>query len=319
MSPLSDWPWRHAQFRPSSWAVERCWYKCLQMHVAIPVLFRHVEIVTWFGDLNSDLRKHLEIFWQHEVMKYPLRNTSTIKWLDCVAVGRLLCAIHDLIGQALGDGLDVSEGTVSCTGANQVDGLIHSAQWRHIYSLTAHHTCWAHSCGVFTRTSVLHSIHEHLDGVLVGEEVDDLEGMLDNAHCHELLAVVAAMHHHGAHQALNDGAQSLAEASHLVSALSVRKEQLSRFADGNVVHQTQVRQHHILIGPGKSQVSIFQNNMVLSSENIFLLYFWSKNGFGPFWKRQLIANEIPFAKQLYLGGRHLEMPLLSGALGSLSL
>ena len=239
------------------------------MHVAIPVLFRHVEIVTWFGDLNSDLRKHLEIFWQHEVMKYPLRNTSTIKWLDCVAVGRLLCAIHDLIGQALGDGLDVSEGTVSCTGANQVDGLIHSAQWRHIYSLTAHHTCWAHSCGVFTRTSVLHSIHEHLDGVLVGEEVDDLEGMLDNAHCHELLAVVAAMHHHGAHQALNDGAQSLAEASHLVSALSVGKEQLSRFADGNVVHQTQVRQHHILVGPqSRAVVRGWHSGFIIFSDKL---------------------------------------------------
>ena len=214
-----------------------------------------------------------------DTMKYPLRNASKIKWLDCVAVGRLLCAIHDLIGQALGDGLDVSEGTVSCTSANQVDGLIHSAQWGHIYSLTAHHTCWTHTCGVFTRTPVLHSIHEHLDGVLVGEEVDDLEGMLDNAHCHELLAVVAAMHHHGAHQALNDGAQSLSEASHLVSALSVGKEQLSRFADGNVVHQTQVRQHHILVGPQSHAVmrgwhSGFTMFLTSESKALVWLTFW---------------------------------------------
>ena len=36
----------------------------------------------------------------------------------------------------------------------------------------------------------------HLDGVLVGEEVDDLKRVRDNADGQELLAVVAALHHH---------------------------------------------------------------------------------------------------------------------------
>jgi hypothetical protein len=35
----------------------------------------------------------------------------------------------------------------------------------------------------------------NLDGVLVGEEVDDLECMCDDADSHKLLAVVAALHH----------------------------------------------------------------------------------------------------------------------------
>lgn len=35
-----------------------------------------------------------------------------------------------------------------------------------------------------------------LDGVLVGEEVDDLERVRDNADGEELLAVVTAIHHH---------------------------------------------------------------------------------------------------------------------------
>ena len=35
----------------------------------------------------------------------------------------------------------------------------------------------------------------YLDGVLVGEEVDDLERVRDNADGQELLAVVAALHH----------------------------------------------------------------------------------------------------------------------------
>jgi hypothetical protein len=35
----------------------------------------------------------------------------------------------------------------------------------------------------------------HLHGVLVGEEVDDFEGVLDDAQRHQLLAVVAAKAH----------------------------------------------------------------------------------------------------------------------------
>jgi hypothetical protein len=38
----------------------------------------------------------------------------------------------------------------------------------------------------------------NLDGVLVGEEVDDLKGVSNNAGCHELLSVVAALHHQAA-------------------------------------------------------------------------------------------------------------------------
>ena len=39
-------------------------------------------------------------------------------------------------------------------------------------------------------------MYTDLDGVLVGEEVDDLERMCDNANGQKLLAVVAALHHH---------------------------------------------------------------------------------------------------------------------------
>jgi hypothetical protein len=38
------------------------------------------------------------------------------------------------------------------------------------------------------------------------EEVDDLERVLDDADSQELLAVVAAVHHHGVDETLNDGA-----------------------------------------------------------------------------------------------------------------
>lgn len=46
----------------------------------------------------------------------------------------------------------------------------------------------------------------HLHGVLVGQEVDDLQGVLDDASRHELLTAVAALAHQGAAKALHDGA-----------------------------------------------------------------------------------------------------------------
>lgn len=46
---------------------------------------------------------------------------------------------------------------------------------------------------------------------LSSQQVDDLEGVLDDAHGHQLLAVVAAVHHHGVGQTLHDGALGLTE------------------------------------------------------------------------------------------------------------
>lgn len=43
--------------------------------------------------------------------------------------------------------------------------------------------------------SIWHECATDLDGVLVGEEVDDFERVCNNTHGHELLSVVAALHH----------------------------------------------------------------------------------------------------------------------------
>lgn len=48
----------------------------------------------------------------------------------------------------------------------------------------------------------------HLHGVLVGEEVDDLQGVLHDASRHQLLTAVATLAHQGAAKALDDGALS---------------------------------------------------------------------------------------------------------------
>ena len=47
---------------------------------------------------------------------------------------------------------------------------------------------------------------------LSGEQVNDLEAVLDDPNGHELLAVVAAVHHEAVDQSLDDRALSLAEA-----------------------------------------------------------------------------------------------------------
>lgn len=46
---------------------------------------------------------------------------------------------------------------------------------------------------------------------LSGQQVDDLEGVLHDTHGHQLLAVVAAVHHHGVGQTLHNGALGLTE------------------------------------------------------------------------------------------------------------
>ena len=67
-------------------------------------------------------------------------------------------------------------------------------------------------------------VHDHLDGVGVSEQVDDLQGVLDDADGHDLLAVVAAVHHEGVGEALDDGALRLAEPLLGVAARGVRQE-----------------------------------------------------------------------------------------------
>lgn len=55
------------------------------------------------------------------------------------------------------------------------------------------------------------------------QQVDDLKGMLDNAHSHQLLAVVAAVHHHGVGQTLHDGALGLTETLGGITSSRVRQ------------------------------------------------------------------------------------------------
>jgi len=72
-----------------------------------------------------------------------------------------------------------------------------------------------------------------LDGILVSKKVDDFEGMCDNADCHELLAVVAALHHQTINQSLNNGHLCFLELLLGITSGSVR--QVDSMADLDVI------------------------------------------------------------------------------------
>lgn len=139
-------------------------------------------------------------------------------YLDGVAVRRPTRGVDDLVSQALGDGLDVAEGRLARARGHEVDGLVDAAERRHVDGLPPHNARAAHARRVLPRTAVDDGVYEDLHGVLVREDVDELERVLDDAHRHDLLAVVAPEAHHAASQALHNGAAGLPEALALVSA-----------------------------------------------------------------------------------------------------
>lgn len=142
-----------------------------------------------------------------EALTIGLGNAlDLILLLDGVTVGGSAGSVDDLVSQALGNGLDVSERRLSGAGGHEVDGLVHSAEGGHIHSLSSNNTSRADSGGVLTGAAVDDGINVHLNGVLVGQDVNQLQGVSDDADSQQLLAVVSAGAHQGAHQALNNGA-----------------------------------------------------------------------------------------------------------------
>lgn len=158
--------------------------------------------------------------------------------LDGVRVGRSLGGVDQLVGEALGDRLDVTEGRLSRTGGEESDGRVDTSERRHIDRLSAHSARRANAGRVLTGTSVDDGVNQDLDGVGVREQVDDLESVGDNADSHQLLAVVATVHHERVDQTLNDGGLGLLEGLVLVAASSVGG--VDRVAESNVVGQGDV-------------------------------------------------------------------------------
>lgn len=138
--------------------------------------------------------------------------------LDGVGVGAALGGVDELFSQALSNGLDIAESGFTGTNCQESDGLVDSPQWGDIDGLTTDSSSGTNSGRIFARTAVEDSIDSDLDGVLVGDEVDDLESVLDNSHSLQLLSVVASVHHEGVGESLDDWALGLAEAFDSISS-----------------------------------------------------------------------------------------------------
>ena len=83
----------------------------------------------------------------------------------CLALSHL-CSVDELIRKALADGLDVSEGCFTGPSAEQVDGLVHSTEGRHIHSLSSYCTRPPNAGGVLSRTTVSDCLYKDLQGIL---------------------------------------------------------------------------------------------------------------------------------------------------------
>lgn len=138
--------------------------------------------------------------------------------LDSVRVGRTLSGVDELLSKTLSNGLDVSESGLSGTDGEQRDGLVDSSQRRDIDGLSSNGTGGTDSGGVLSGTAVDDGVNNNLQGVEVGEQVDDLQSVLDDSDSLELLTVVSAVHHQSVGESLDNGALGLSETLVGVSA-----------------------------------------------------------------------------------------------------
>ena len=183
--------------------------------------------------------------------------------LDGVRVGRALGSVDELVGEALRDGLDVAERGGARARGQEEDGLVDAAERRDIDGLAADGTGAADTGGVLTGARVDDGVDEDLDRVLAGEKEDDLEGVLEDAERHELLAVVAAVHHHAVEHALDDRALGLAEPLLGVPAGGVRQEDGPGLLDGDVVGERDVADLDVIERPLAEELDLRALDLVL--------------------------------------------------------
>lgn len=96
--------------------------------------------------------------------------------------------------------------------------MVDSTKGRNIDGLSANGTGGSDTGGVLTGAAIDNGVDGNLDGVLVRGEVDDREGVVDDADSHEFLSVVTTVHHQRVGKALNDWALSLAESLYCITA-----------------------------------------------------------------------------------------------------
>ena len=115
------------------------------------------------------------------------------------------------------------------------NSLVDSSQRRNVNGLSSHGTTRTNSSGVLSGTTVLNGVNQNLDGVLVGQQVNDLEGVLDDTDSELLLTVVSSLHHHRVNKSLDDGASGLSKTLLLITASGVWEVHGGGVLEGDVI------------------------------------------------------------------------------------
>jgi len=138
-----------------------------------------------------------------------------------------LGGVDELISESLRHALEVAEGGVAGALADQVDGLVHSAERRNVDGLSANGTARTDTGGVLTTAALLDGVDDDLDWVLASQEMDQFKCLLNDSDGHLLFTVLsgAADHDHVC-EALDDWALDFLELALLVAASSVRNVNL---------------------------------------------------------------------------------------------
>lgn len=149
-------------------------------------------------------------------------SLQLVSLLEGVRVGRLLGGVDELVGQALGDRLDVTERSFTSTCAQEPDGLVDTSERRNVDGLTSHSTGATDSRRIFSWAAVLDRVDQDFQRILSSKQMNNFESVFNNTNSHELLAVVSTVHHERAGQTLDNGAESLVKSFDLITASCVR-------------------------------------------------------------------------------------------------
>lgn len=206
-------------------------------------------------------------------------SLQLILLLDSVRGRRTLGGVDQLFSQTFSNSLDVSERSLSSTDGQQSNGGVDSSQRRDIDGLSSDGTRRTDSGGVFSGTRVDNSVNDNLQWVLLGQNVDDLQGVLDDSDSLQLLTVVLTVHHQGVGQSLNNWTLSLSESLGSVSASSVGDEHWG--SDLDVVNQRNILDLDTLERPLVEQLDLLLSSLNVSwdgggqlNQLQFLLHNW---------------------------------------------
>lgn len=150
------------------------------MHIAVMHRFWPSSmdpLGTWLANLAQKLhvQTHLNPSSDQSHHHLPVRLGNALQLvllLDRVRVAATLGSVDQLLGEALGDALDVTESRFASTDSEEGNSLVDTAERRHIDGLSSDGTGRTDTGAVFARAAVDDGIDGDLDRVLIGHDVD---------------------------------------------------------------------------------------------------------------------------------------------------